>query len=61
MKRSVPSWMYTKVAPYMGKQHVKNAEKLKNTIERGNKIKDVFRFFVENEWIYESKRVLELS
>ena len=34
--------MYSKVAPFLGKQHQKNAEKMNKTLERGNEIKKVF-------------------
>ena len=49
------------MAPYMGKQHMKNAQRLKKTEERAVEIKKIFHFFIQNEWIYESRKVRDLS
>ena len=35
LRRRIPVVMYSNVAPLMGKQHAKNAEKMKKTYERG--------------------------
>jgi hypothetical protein len=34
-KRKLPIWMYSKIAPAIGKQSVKNAAKMEKTILRG--------------------------
>lgn len=52
MIRSVPIWMYSKASPYMGNQHVKNAQRLVKAEERASEIKKIFHFFVVGEWIY---------
>jgi hypothetical protein len=36
LKRRLPVLFYSKVAPFMGKQHQKNSEKMIKTLERGN-------------------------
>jgi hypothetical protein len=40
--KRLPIWMYGAVAPILGKQHVKNVQKMKKTVERGDQIAKIF-------------------
>jgi hypothetical protein len=48
VKRTIPIEAYQRLAPLMGKQHQKNAEKMRKTLERGEEIAKIFEFFVLN-------------
>ncbi len=60
LKRRLPVWLYSKIAPVLGKQHVKNAQKMEKTMTRGIEITKIFEFFVLNEWIYECRNFRRL-
>lgn len=59
--RKIPISVYSRLAPFMGSQHVKNAQKLIKAEERAQEIKKIFDFFVRGEWIYESRGVKDLT
>lgn len=35
LRRRLPIWLYSKAAPYMGKQHLKNSQKMIKSFDRG--------------------------
>ena len=55
LKRTLPVEIYKRLGPLLGKQHVKNAEKMVKTLKRVQDIGKIFHFFVTNEWIYECR------
>lgn len=61
LKRTIPNWVYSKTAPYLGTQHVKNVQRLEKAEKRAKEIKQIFHFFVSGEWIYECRRMLEMQ
>ena len=53
--------MYSKASPYLGSQHVKNAQRLVKAEERAAEIKRLFHFFVFGEWIYECRKTRDMQ
>lgn len=53
--------MYAKAAPFMGKTHQKNVRKMEGAIQRADEIQNYFTFFLTNEWIYESRNMIEFN
>lgn len=60
-KRLIPNYLYSKASPFLGSQHMKNANRLLKAEERAREIKKIFAFFVNGNWIYECRKVKELS
>lgn len=58
--RTIPIAVYSRIAPFLGNQHVKNAQKLVKAEERAAEIKKIFEFFFGGEWIYECRGVKDL-
>jgi alcohol-forming fatty acyl-CoA reductase len=61
LRKRFPVWMYAKVAPYMGKNHVKKVHRVLNGFQRADEIQSFFTFFMTNEWIYESRNMKEFN
>ena len=61
MLRYIPIWMYSKASPYLGNQHMKNAQRLIKAEERAKEIKKIFHFFVIGEWIYECRKTRDMQ
>lgn len=59
-KRLAPTYIYSKVSPFLGGHHVKNVNRLIKAEERADEIKKLFHFFVNGNWIYECRKVKEL-
>lgn len=60
LMRLVPITAYSRIAPFLGSQHAKNAQKLIKAEERAIQIKQIFKFFVQGSWIYESRGIKDL-
>lgn len=60
LKHKIPIQVYKRISPLMGKQHEKNANKMLKTFNRGEEVSKLFRFFMNNEWIYEGKNIKKL-
>ena len=41
-KREIPLKVYTRLAPFLGKQHQKNARKMLKTVKRGEEVSKIF-------------------
>lgn len=62
LRRRLPAVFYNKVATFVGsKEHIKNSSKLLKSLEKGYQIEEMFRFFVANEWIFESQKINVLN
>lgn len=58
--RTIPISIYSRLSPFLGNQHVKNAQKLVKAEERAQQIKKIFAFFVQGDWIYQSSGYKDL-
>lgn len=47
-QRKLPVWLYTKVSPLLGKQQMKNAQRMGKSMARGEEITRLFSFFIQN-------------
>jgi hypothetical protein len=60
LKRRLPLEVYSRLSPFLGKQHVKTAHRMVKTFQRGEEVSKIFEFFMTHDWIYESKNVTRL-
>lgn len=47
-KRRLPLEAYKRISPFLGKQHEKNATKMIKTLNRGDEVSKLFKFFMTN-------------
>lgn len=52
---------YSKISPFMGREHSKNAQRLVKAEERATEIKKIFHFFAVGEWIYECRKTRHMQ
>lgn len=58
LKNRLPMVVYNRLATMLGsKEHIKNSGKVLKSLDKGYQVESLFRYFVSNEWIFESQKV----